>query len=133
MLPEDQKNITTQWWSTARHFTAATQALNTRCSKWNWNDEREKPYLNLVNIDKYRHPLGRLGMSSHRFKIEAGRRYGANELELNQSKCKHCDTLEEELHFLFEWQIYEVEIKIYIKNTTDHDQMSLIQATDGIW
>jgi len=26
MIPEDQKNMTTQWWSTGRHFTAATQA-----------------------------------------------------------------------------------------------------------
>ena len=25
MIPEDQKNITTQWWSTGRHCTAATQ------------------------------------------------------------------------------------------------------------
>jgi len=30
---KDQKNMTTQWWSTGRHFTAATQALNTSCSK----------------------------------------------------------------------------------------------------
>ena len=28
MIPEDQKNITTQWCSTGRLFTAATQALN---------------------------------------------------------------------------------------------------------
>jgi len=30
MIPEDQKNITTQWCSTGRTFTAATQALNTK-------------------------------------------------------------------------------------------------------
>jgi len=35
MLHEDQKNITTQWGSMGRLFTAATQALNTRCSKVN--------------------------------------------------------------------------------------------------
>ena len=29
MIPEDQKNMTTQWCSTGRLFTAATQALNT--------------------------------------------------------------------------------------------------------
>jgi len=27
MIPEDQKNITTQWCSTGRHFTAATIML----------------------------------------------------------------------------------------------------------
>jgi len=29
-----RKNVSTQWWSTGRHFTAATQALNTSCSKY---------------------------------------------------------------------------------------------------
>jgi len=33
MIPEDQKNMTTQWCSTGRLFTAATQAPNTSCSK----------------------------------------------------------------------------------------------------
>jgi len=32
MIPEEQKNMTTQWCSTGRLFTAATQALNTSCS-----------------------------------------------------------------------------------------------------
>jgi len=32
MIPEDQKNMTSQWCSTGRLFTAATQALNTSCS-----------------------------------------------------------------------------------------------------
>ena len=32
--------MTTQWWSTGRHFTAATQALNTSCSKLNKTEER---------------------------------------------------------------------------------------------
>ena len=31
MIPEIQKNMTTQWCSTGRLFTAATQALNTNC------------------------------------------------------------------------------------------------------
>jgi len=35
MIPEDQTNITTQWCITGRRFTAATQALNTSCSKLN--------------------------------------------------------------------------------------------------
>jgi len=40
MIPEDQKNITSQWCSTGRHFTAATQALNTSC---NSTEKRESP------------------------------------------------------------------------------------------
>ena len=33
MIPEDEKSMTTQWCSTGRLFTAATQALNASCSK----------------------------------------------------------------------------------------------------
>jgi len=43
MIPEDQKNITTQWCSTGRLLTAATQALNPSCSNINSTDERESP------------------------------------------------------------------------------------------
>ena len=39
MTPEDQKNMTTQWYSTGRLFTAATQALNTSCSKSTFRKE----------------------------------------------------------------------------------------------
>jgi len=35
MIPEDQNNVTTQWWSTVRHFTAVTQVLNTSSCKLN--------------------------------------------------------------------------------------------------
>ena len=60
-----------------------------------------QPYLNLVNIEKYRYTPSRLRMSSHRLEIEAGRWHRPNEKEMNQRKCKHCDTLEDEFHFLF--------------------------------
>jgi len=43
MIHKDQKNRTTQWWSTGRHFTAATQALNTICIKLNKTDEKKSP------------------------------------------------------------------------------------------
>jgi len=42
MIPGPE-NITTQLCSTGRHFTAATQALNTSCSKLNLTEERESP------------------------------------------------------------------------------------------
>jgi len=62
-------------------------------------------YLNLVNTEKYKYTLSRLRMSSHRLEIEASRWYRPKEIELNQRKCKHCDTLQDEFHFLFECQI----------------------------
>jgi len=43
MIPEDQKNMTTQLCSTGPHFTVATQALNTSCSKSDKTDKGKAP------------------------------------------------------------------------------------------
>ena len=51
MIPENQKNITTQW-CTGRNFTAATQILNTSCSELNSTVQRWKgnPSLHYVKV-----------------------------------------------------------------------------------
>ena len=51
MIPEDQKQITTQWCSTRRLFTAATQTLNNSCSKLNW--WKEKPLVSIACTRKH--------------------------------------------------------------------------------
>ena len=43
MIPEVQKNVTTQCWSTGRHFTTSTHALKTSCSKLKLNWWKRKP------------------------------------------------------------------------------------------
>jgi len=43
MIPEDQKNITTQWWSTGRHFTVI--------SIWIVNKFAESHLVNIVRAD----------------------------------------------------------------------------------
>ena len=43
MISEDNTHIKAQRCITGRHFTAATQPLNTSCSKLNQSEKREIP------------------------------------------------------------------------------------------
>ena len=63
-------------------------------------------YLNYVSVRKYRQAIPRLQCSSHRLEIEAGRRYKLIRTPVENRKCKRCDVVENEFHFLFECPLY---------------------------
>ena len=65
-----------------------------------------QPYLNMVNIKKFRTALSKLRISSHRLEIEAGRWNKPNKTPRENRKCKYCNMLEDEFHFLFECSNY---------------------------
>ena len=74
-----------------------------------------KPYLNDVTVTKFRKSFTRLRLSSHRLEVEVGRWHKPNKIPRNERKCRICNTLEDEFHFLFECSLYSDIRKIYIK------------------
>ena len=72
-------------------------------------------YLQQVNIKKFRVALSKLRVSSHRLEIEVGRWSRPNRIPIDERKCRVCDKLEDEFHFLLECQLFtDLRIK-YLK------------------
>ena len=65
-----------------------------------------KTYLDMLNITKYRKNLSRLRLSSHRVEVEAGRWTKVNKTPYENRKCKNCDVLDDEFHFVMECSLY---------------------------
>ena len=63
-------------------------------------------YLDILSIVKYRKSLSRLRLSSHRLEVEVGRWTKPNKTPYERRKCKDCNVLEDEFHFLFECPLY---------------------------
>ena len=74
-----------------------------------------QPYLNIVNVSKFRIALTQLRVSSHRLEIETGRWTKPNKISRENRKCQVCSILEDEFHFLFECYLYKDLRKQYIK------------------
>ena len=72
-------------------------------------------YLNVCKIKKFRQSLTRLRVSSHRLEIEAGRWNKPIATPLNDRKCKICNVLEDEYHFVIECPFYTELRTRYIK------------------
>ena len=72
-------------------------------------------YLDCITLDKFRLILSRYRVSSHRLEIEAGRWTKPNKTPLENRKCKQCNTLEDEYHFVLECVLYKELRKLYIK------------------
>ena len=62
--------------------------------------------LNFVRVKKCRQAIARLWCSSHRLEIEAGRWHKPIRTPVENRKCKRCDVIENEFHFLFECPLY---------------------------
>ena len=73
-----------------------------------------QPYLDNVNVSKFRYALSRLRMSSHRLEVESGRWVKPNPTPLNERKCLNCKVLEDEYHFVLECPLYDDLRKRYI-------------------
>ena len=56
--------------------------------------------------ERFRTSLSKLRLSSHRLEEETGRWAKPNKIPYEHRKCKICDTLEDEFHFVFECALY---------------------------
>ena len=73
-----------------------------------------QPYLNLITIRKFRSAMTKLRVSSHRLEVEIGRWSRPVSTPFDERKCRICDKLEDEFHFLFECSLYADLRKQYI-------------------
>ena len=62
-------------------------------------------YLDIVNSKKFRIVLTKLRVSSHRLEIEIGRWPRSEKNEFDNRKCKLCNNLENEFHFVFKYPL----------------------------
>ena len=74
-----------------------------------------KPYLDIINVKKFRFELTRLRVSSHRLAVETGRWHKPQPIPQNERKCIVCNTLEDEFHFVIECPLYKTARSKYIK------------------
>ena len=66
-------------------------------------------------MKKFRVAMTKLRVSSHRLEIEVGRWTRPNRTPVDERKCRYCNKLEDEFHFLLECTLYEDLRKQYIK------------------
>ncbi|MCG8045176.1 MAG: reverse transcriptase family protein [Candidatus Thiodiazotropha taylori] len=71
-------------------------------------------YLDCLKIAKFRKSFCRYRVSAHRLEVEAGRWTKPNKTPLENRKCRICNVLEDEYHFLFECVLYQELRKQYI-------------------
>ena len=73
------------------------------------------PYLDMITVKKFRLTLAKLRTSSHRLEVEMGRWARPERTALENRKCKHCQTLEDEYHFILICPLYSNIRTLYIK------------------
>ena len=73
------------------------------------------PYLDMITVKKFRLALAKLRTSSHRLEVEMGRWARPERTALENRKCKHCQTLEDEYHFILICPLYSNLRTLYIK------------------
>ena len=79
------------------------------------SDFKLQPYLNIVNVQKFRIALSKLRVSSHRLEIEAGRWTKPNKTPRENRKCTNCNCLKDEFHFMFECTLFSNLRTTYFK------------------
>ena len=65
-----------------------------------------QPYLEKINISKFQKVFSRLRMSSHRLEIEAGRWARPNSIPIEDRKCRTCNLIKDEYHFVIECSLF---------------------------
>ena len=73
-----------------------------------------QPYLDVLTIPKYCQAFTRLRVAAHRLEIEAGRWAKPHRTPVVDRKCKFCELLEDEYHFVMECDLYSDLRKQYI-------------------
>ena len=74
-----------------------------------------QPYLEIVNAKKFQTALSKLRTSSHRLEIEVGRWARPQKILRDNRKCRICNTLEDEFHFIIECPLFQDIRKCFIK------------------
>ena len=100
-------NFTSNWHSRLENSTRARSYLT-------FANFQYQKYLDILSIVKYRKSFSRLRLSSHRLAVEVGRWTKPNKTPYERGKCKNCNVLEDEFHFLFECSLYTDLRKMYI-------------------
>ena len=59
--------------------------------------------------------VSKLHTSSHRLEVEMGRLARPERIEFENRKCKHCQILEDEFHFMLECLLYSNIRTLYVK------------------
>ena len=78
-------------------------------------------YLTVVSVSKFRFALSRLRLSSHRLAVETGRWNRQNITPYEERKCRSCNTLEDEYHFVIECKDFADLRKQYIRKYFWHN------------
>ena len=76
---------------------------------------RYQPYFDIIKPQKVRIAVSRFRLSAHRLGVESGRWHKPASIPYNERKCRLCDSLEDEFHFLLECPLYSDLRKLYIK------------------
>lgn len=63
-------------------------------------------YINIVQVKKFRTALAKLRVSSHRLEVEMGRWARPERIAYENRKCRICNVLEDEFHFILECPLY---------------------------
>ena len=98
------------------------------------NSFKFQHYLNFIKVKKCRNALSRLQCSSHRLEIESGRWHRPIRKPVDERKCKNCNVVEYEFHFLFECPLYN-ELRIqyldsyFYENPNQFKLKQLFQST----
>ena len=71
--------------------------------------------METIKITEFCIALCKLRLSSHRLEIEVGRWAKPNRTPLDQRKCRICNIVEDEFHFLLECELYKQIRKKHIK------------------
>ena len=74
-----------------------------------------QPYLEKVNVKKFRTALSKLRTLSHRLEIEVGRWARPQKILKENRKCRICNTLENEFRFIIKCLLFEDNRKCFIK------------------
>jgi len=66
----------------------------------------------MLNILQFRYSMTKLRVSSHRLSIESGRWSKPNPITLSERNCLFSNLLEDEYHFVLEWNLYNALRKL---------------------
>ena len=69
----------------------------------------------MVTVRKFRYALAKLHTSSHRLEVEMDRWAKPERIAFENRKCKHCQILEDESHFILECPVYSNIRTLYVK------------------
>ena len=100
VLQQRLKDQYIQDWSSA--LENSSRALFYR----NIADFKFQSYFEIISVKKFRTAMTKLRVSSHRLEVETGRWTRPVSTPFNDRKCRICDKLENEFHFIFECPLY---------------------------